>query len=225
MLVLGDKGTSISDPYWVPQEPFAEEEYRTRLQWVWSRTPEQIIISDEVGHYLFQQANVLNQSYDTHIKIFGTEAWKKLTRIAIAVAGYTVSTEDFNSIVVTKEHVDYASAYMIKIYDNHTFKLRQYVEHERKYATTDEQSVSLLQDIFTQAPGVVLHLEQEHKTSKAMLAAASGLNNDQLNRVVNMLIQGMFVKLTSNDITPTERFRLTSPQLNRATVIRRPGEM
>lgn len=225
MLVLGDKGTSISDPYWVPQEPFDIEDYRTKVQWVWSRTPEQIIITEEVGHYLFQQANVLNQNYDTHIKIFGTEAWKKLTRIAIAIAGYTVSTEDFNSIIVTREHVDYAVQYMIKIYDNNTFKLKQYVDHERKYATTDPQSVSLLQDIYTRAPGVVLHLEQEHKTSKAMLSAAAGLSNDQLNSVVNTLIQGMFVKLTSNDITPTERFRLTSPQLNRTTVIRRPGEM
>ena len=225
LLVLGDKGSSISDPYWEPRTPHTEEEYRTRIRWVWSRTPEQIIISEDVGRYIFEKANELNQTYDSHIKIFGTEAWKKLARLAIAVAGYVVSTEDFESIVIKQEHVDYAVNFMTKVYDNPTFKLKQYVEHERKYSTADEQSVELLQEIYTQAPGVVLHLEQEHKTSKAMLGAASGLNNDQINRVVNQLIQGMFVKLASNDIIPTERFRLTTPKLQRNTIIRRVGDI
>lgn len=225
MLVLGDKGTSISDPYWVPMEPYTLEEYRARIRWIWSRTAEQIFISENVGHYIFTKANELNTQYDTHIKIFGTEAWKKLARVAIAIAGYTVSTDDYTNIIVTKEHVDYATEYMVRVYDNETFKLRQYVEHERKYATTDDHAVQLLQEIYTQAPGVVLHLEQEHKTSRNMLAAASGLTNDQINRVINQLIQGMFIKLSTNDITPTERFRLTTPRLSRNTVIRRVGEI
>lgn len=225
MLVLGDKGQSISDPYWEPMEPFDTEHYRNRLRWIWSRTAEQIMISEEVGRYIFECANELNRDYDTHIKIFGTEAWKKLARIAVAVAGYTVSTLDYESIVVTSEHVDYAKEYMIKIYDNDTFKLRQYVEHERKYSVTDENSVALLQNIYNSAPGVVIHLEQEHKSSKAMLGAASGLNTDQLGRVINNLIQGMFVKISSNDIIPTERFRLTVPHIARNTIIRRVGDV
>ena len=141
------------------------------------------------------------------------------------MAGYVVSTEDYENIVVKREHVDYAVEYFIRIYDNPVFKLREYVDHERKYSTTDADAVALLQDIYTQAPGVILHLEQEHKTSKAMLSAASGLQNDRVNQVVNQLIQGMFVKLAANDIIPTERFRLTTPSLNRRTVIRRVGDV
>ena len=147
-----------------------------------------------------------------------------MSRLAIAIAGYVVSTINYEDLVVTKEHVDYAVAYMIKMYDNPIFKLAQYVEHERKYATTDDEALTLLQEIYTQAPGVVLHLEQEPKTSKTMLGAASGLNNDQINRVVNQLIQGMFVKLSGNDIVPTERFRKTTGDLNRRTIIKRVGE-
>ena len=195
LLVLGDKGKSISDPYWEPRTPHSEEAYRARIQWVWSRTAEQIHISEEVGKYIFEQANELNKDYDSHIKIFGTEAWKKLARLAIAVAGYVVSTETYHEIIVKQEHVDYAVEFMKRIYDNDIFKLKQYVDHERKYSSTDEDAVKLLQEIFVQAPGVILHLEQEHKTSKTMLGAASGLNNDQINRVENQLIQGMFVRL------------------------------
>lgn len=226
MLVLSDKGTSISNPYWEPKEPYPEEVYRSRIRWIWSRTPEQIIIDQDIGNYIFKQANELNKIYDSHIKIFGTEAWKKLARLSIAVAGYCVSTDNtYENIIVNKEHVDYAVKFLISIYDNSTFKLKEYVEHERKYATTDEISIKFLQEIFTSAPGVILHLEQEHKTNKTMLAAASGLDNNHLNLVINQLIQGMFVKLTSNDIIPTERFRLTTPHLQRNVVIKRLGEI
>lgn len=225
LLVLGDKGTSFSDPYWEPHTPHDKIDYQNRIRWVWSRTPDQIIISEEIGRYISEKANELNKDYDSHIKIFGTEAWKKLARVAVAVAGYVVSTNDFESLLVEKDHVDYAVEYFKKIYDNSVFKLRQYVEHERKYSTTDDNSKELMQRIYTQAPAVVIHLEQEHKTSKAMLAAASGLNNDQVNRVINQLIQGMFVKLSSNDIIPTERFRLTVPFIKRDTVIKKVGEV
>jgi hypothetical protein len=224
MLVLGDRGTSISDPYWQAQEPFDTEDYRNRIRWIWSRTAEQICISEEVGRHIYNRANELNHDYDTHIKIFGTEAWKKLARLSIAIAGYTVSTTDYICIDVTKEHVDCAVEYMRTIYDNTTFKLKQYVDHERKYSITDENSVELLTDIFHKAPGIVLHLEQEHKTNKGSLGAASGLDNNRINTIINQLIQGMFVRLSSNDIIPTERFRLTASRINRS-IIRRVGEV
>lgn len=215
MLVIGDKGNSLSDPYWQPLEPFTEEEYRTRIQWVWSRTPEQIIISEELGHYIFEQANALNKDYDSHIKIFGTEAWKKLARIAIATAGYTVSSDTEGNLIVLKEHIDYAVSYLREIYDNSTFRLKEYVDHERKFITTDEEAKTILSNLFQIAPGAVLHLEQEHKTNKQMLAAAAGLAQDRINSVVNQLITGMFIKLSGNDIIPTERFRLTLPHIQR----------
>ena len=226
MLVSSYKGTSISDPYWEPATPYPLEYYRTRIRWIWSRDAEQVVIPETVGHYISEQANQLNKDFDTHIKIFGTEAWKKLARLAIAVAGYCVSTdEDFQNIIVRKEHVDYAVEYMKSIYDNPTFRLKEYVEHERKYSTTDEDSKYLLQTIYTAAPGVILHLEQEHKTSKGMLSAASGVSSEQLNTITNQLIRGMFIKLSGNDIIPTERFRLTVPYLDRSTITRRVGEI
>lgn len=226
MLVLGGKGNTNSDPFWEPEEPFPVQDYRNRIRWVWSRTADQILIDKEVGTHIAHQANELNRLYDTHIKVFGTEAWKKLARVAIAVACYTVSTDaSYENVVVTKEHVDYAFNYFIKLYDNETFKLKEYVLHERKYSSIDADGINLLQEIYTTAPGALLHLEQEHKTNKAMLGAASGLDGPQLNRITNQLIQGMFVKVQGYDITPTERFRLGMASINRNTIIRRIGEI
>lgn len=225
LLVLSDRGNSQIDPFWTPQEPLQKEVYQTRVRWIWSRTPEQILIDSEVGRYIMDKANELNTKYDTHIKIFGTEAWKKVSRLAIAVAGYLVSTADsYENIIVKKEHVDFAADFFIKIYDNDTFKLKQYVEHERQFSQIDADGIAALQDIYMKTPTLVLQLEQCSRTSKNMLGAATGLGNDDLNKMLTLLTRGLFIRFSNHDIIPTERFRLGMAKINRATRARRIGE-
>lgn len=225
LLVLSDRGNSQIDPFWQPLEPLPKEVYKTRVRWIWSRTAEQVIISPEVGSYIVAKANELNTDFDTHIKIFGTEAWKKLSRLAIAVAGYLVSTdESYQNIIVTKEHVDFAADFFRHIYDNSTFKLREYVKHERQFAEIDDDGVAVLQDLYNKVPTLILQLEQCSSTSKNMLGAATGLNNDELNKSLTILTRGLFIRFSNHDIVPTERFRLGMSRLERRTRVLRVGE-
>lgn len=225
IVVLADRGNKVIDPFWVPQTPFPKEVYQTRVRWIWSRTPEQIIIPQDVGNYILEKANYLNSLYECHIKIFGTEAWKKIARLAITVAGYTVSTDaTYENIVVKKEHVDYAVDFYIRIYDNPTFKLKEYVEHEKKYSLIDAEGIANLQDIYTKFPALILQLEQYASASKQTLAATSGLTNDDLNKALARLTSGLFIRFSNYDIMPTERFRLGIAKVNKATVAKRVGE-
>lgn len=226
MAVLSDRGNSITDPFWVPQQPLPDEVYRTRIRWIWSRTAEQIQITEVVGRYIIEQANALNQVYDSHIKIFGTEAWKKLARVAIAVAGYVVSTDAaYQSIIVDKEHVDYAVQFLIKLYDNSTFRLKEYVEHQRKYSTIDDDGVTALQRVYEQAPALLQHLEASSKTSRNNLIAAAGMTNDTYNLTMTKLVQGMFVRYHGSDILPSERFRLGMQRINRNIRVPQIGDL
>ena len=220
-VVLGDRGAKRIDPYWVPQKAFPVEAYRSRVRWVWSRTADQIIISPEVGHYIVEEANKLNEIYDSHIKIFGTEAWKKISRLAIACAGYLVSTDpSYNNIHVLQEHVDYAVDFLVKLYDNDMFKLKEYVDHEKRYSTIDEDGVKILQEVFDKNAAFVLHLEQVPSTSKNALQAASGMENTEYNFQMNKLVSSMFVKFSKYDIIPTQRFRLGVARINRRRATR-----
>lgn len=224
-LVLADRGQSNVNPFWEPEQPMPTEAYQARIRWVWSRTTEQVNITKDVGLYIMERANSLNQDFDCHIKIFGTEAWKKLTRLAIAIAGYLVSTDDnYSEIIVTKEHVDYAEKFYRAIYDNDTFKLREYVQHERMYSTIDEDGISALQDLFTKYPALIIQLEKAATCSRNMLASAAGLTSDDLNKALSRLTKGLFIRYQGYDIVPTERFRLGLSHINRATNIQRVGE-
>ena len=57
-----------------------------------------------------------------------------------------------------------------------------------------------------------------------MLAAATGLDSTDLNRQLNKLTKGLFIKIENFDIQPTERFRLTLPNINKQTYINSLGE-
>ena len=225
MLVLGEQGNKTIDPFWEPITPFEPEAYQTRIRWVWSRTADQVVIDKEVGKYILEHCNKLNETYESHIKIFGTEAWKKVARLAIAIAGYLVSTDDtYEKIIVTKEHVDAAVQYLVDTYDNSTFKLREYVTMEKLYNNIDDDGIALLQELYNQNPSILLQLERLSRTNKQNLMAATGLDADLYNKFMQRLTQGLFIQFEGYDIIPTQRFRLGMSKINRAGVIHRVGE-
>ena len=225
ILILSDKGNTDFNPLWEPLEPYPKEAYMDRIRWVWSRTPEQIVLSNSVIETIMEAASDMNKIYNSHIKIFGTEAWKKLTRIAIAIAGYLCSTDNsFKNIIVTEEHVALAAKYFIELYDNDTFKFKQFVDHERKYTEIDEDGIALLQTIFDKYPMLVMQLEQSAGITKNILGSATGLGTEALNAATNLLAKGLFIKFSNYEMIPTERFRLGVNQINQDTYVERLGE-
>lgn len=225
MLVMGETGNREIDPDWRPATPFEPEVYKAKIRWVWSRNPDQIVITREVVEYIFKKCNELNNKYDSHIKIFGTEAWKKVARLATAIAGYVVSTDDtYEKIIVTTECVDEAVDYLVSCYDNNTFKLKEYVDNERRYGDIDDDGIKLLQDIYNQNPMVLRQLSVLDKTNRMNLTSATGLDNDMYNKLMNRLVQGAFVKFDGYDIVPTERFRKGFGLIDKSGNIVRVGE-
>ncbi len=215
LVVLSDRGASQIDPLWVPPTPLPIEAYQARIRWVWSRSSEQVIFAEGTAAYIVQQANQLNQQYECHIKIFGTEAWKKLARLAIAVAGYTVSTDaDMDNIIVTNECVDYAVAFLQRLYDNPTFKLKEFVDEERMYTTTDAQAIAILQALYNGTGFYVIDaLRSCSQVSKNMLGASTGRGSEELSKLLTQLSRHKFIRFSNYNIIPTERFRLTVPHL------------
>lgn len=218
ILVVAENGAKPIDPLWKPQEPFPLEVYRDRVRWVWSRTADQIRISPEISQYIVEQANLLNKKYACHIKLFGTEAWKKIARVAIAVAGYLVSTDEtYQNILVEKEHVSYAVQLFEQIYNNDTFKLVEYVQNEQMYSVIDTEGVANLQNIYNAHPSLIIQLEQTSSITKNTLEAVTGMNKDDLNKALNLLTRSFFIRFARYDILPTERFRKGLGKIERKT--------
>jgi hypothetical protein len=125
---------------------------------------------------------------------------------------------------VTKEHVDYAADLFVELYDNETFRLKEYVENERKYCRIDDDGVNLLQQLYIKVPQLLIMLEQETRPTRTSLMAAVGLDQNTYNGFMSQLIRGSFVKLNNSDVLPTERFRLGMARINRNASLTRIGE-
>lgn len=224
MFVMPEKPSDMYDPFWEPQEPLPIQVYRDRIRWVWSRTPDQVLISRDIGTLIKSTACELNDKYDCHIKIFGTEAWKKLARLAIAIAGYTVSTDEtFENIVVTEEHVNLATKILVGLYDNDTFKLASYVENERKYKVPTPESTLALTAIYGKSSALIKELEVNSEVSKSALSSVTGLSNDDLNPIIQQLKEHNFVRAEGNNIIPTEKFRKSVGEVNTKITIQKLG--
>jgi hypothetical protein len=113
---------------------------------------------------------------------------------------------------------------MVNLYDNGTFKFKEYVQYERMYAEIDDRGVALLQEIYIKQPALLIHLERMASTSKNTLQAVTGMSNDEYSLQMSKLVAGMFVRFNKYDILPTERFRLGMARINRNTRVLRVGE-
>lgn len=218
--VLGTRGPDSLDPFYTPPKPFEVDEYRTRIRWVWSRQPHQIHVSKEVYTYTVQCANEINKDFDSYIKIFGTEAWLKIIRLAVAIAGYVASTDEtYENIVVHKEHIDYAIGLLLSLYDNPVFRFREYVKQERQFSTVTDEDIKILQNLWSDSmyTKLIHSLENSSKINSRSLQTASGLENSDYNVAIAQLVSSNFLRLTQNDVIPAEKFRLALNKIDRKT--------
>lgn len=226
LLISADKGNAFIDPLWQPATPFPTEVYRDKIRWVWSRTADDVVFEDEAAQCVVQFSNDLNSRYDCHIKIFGTECWKKLCRLSIAVAGYLASTDEtYTKIVVKREHVAFAANFMRDLYVNDTFRLKEYVANERKYLEIDEAGVSVLQEMFIGCPQLLLFLDENAQATKQDLDTVIGLSKDESTGFQSRLVRGAFITLHGSTWIPTTRFRKGMKLINRDCSLKKLGEV
>ena len=75
---------------------------------------------------------------------------KEVTSILLAVSMiFSTGIKQKEVVALPPEKINIEEPdFFEKIYNNNTFRLKEYVEHERKYSTIDEEGVQVLQDLY-----------------------------------------------------------------------------
>lgn len=214
--------------------PFAESDmldafpvnaYQDRVRWAWSRKPENIIFEEGVEKYIWEQAQALNATFNCHIKFFGSEADLKLARVSVATASCVCSTDnEFQNVIVKKEHVDWAVQWFNKLYDNGLFRLKEYADEERSYAEVDDELVKVVANLYNGNTVLLSQLEHTSSATRGNLQAVSGLDTTSFGAVINELTRFKLIKWQSDKIIPTERFRKSMRLITRGFTPPRLGE-
>lgn len=220
--IFGFEANKQIDPFYEPPTPLPQIDYQNRIRWVWSRTQDQIYITSQVYRYAVEQANSLNKNYGTFINIFGVEAWQKIMRIAIAIAGYLCSTDEtYETIIVTEDHIDEACKLLLELYDNETFKLKEYVEEEKNCNLLKDEDIDVLEEIWKASSLLIEYLAKNNQTTKTNLQMASGLSNDEFNRIIHKLTRQNLIRIDKAFIFTTNKFVKGYNKMDRSLIIKR----
>jgi 5S rRNA maturation endonuclease (ribonuclease M5) len=212
--ILGENPSDV-DPLWAPPEGFTEKQLRNRIYWIWSRKCDQIKISPEMQKYIVDISKKLNDKYAGSVKIFSTETWKKIARMAIAIAGYMVSTDAaYSSIIVQKKHVDIAAILLESIYNNSTFKLKEFIDEERKQLVCTLPDIELAREFNSRYPTMMAYLEKNNNVAKNTLATIAGLDQTIFNDALKQLAKHSFVTMTQFKIFPTPKLLIAMKRLS-----------
>lgn len=212
--ILGENPSDV-DPLWAPPEGFTEKQLRNRIYWIWSRKCDQIKISPEMQKYIVDISKKLNDKYAGSVKIFSTETWKKIARMAIAIAGYMVSTDAaYSSIIVQKKHVDIAAILLESIYNNSTFKLKEFIDEERKQLVCTLPDIELAREFNSRYPTMMAYLEKNNNVAKNTLSTIAGLDQTIFNDALKQLAKHSFVTMTQFKIFPTPKLLIAMKRLS-----------
>jgi hypothetical protein len=184
--------------------------YRHLVLWAWSRKADNVIISPEIERYAVTMAHELNEQYDSDIKLFGGEAWKKVTRIAVACACATFSTDESGeNVVLEKSHVDWACNFLTRCYDNPVFRLKEFVNKDRATKTVNEAILNQMATIAKTYPMVVKTLmESLGPITMFNLESVSGLEKNDFKKLISTMSASALINVSSVGVEPTRRMRL-----------------
>ncbi len=98
---------------------FTSDLCRDLILWVWSRTPEQVIIDPTVEKLILERASQLADRYSAFIPLVEpADTRVKLARLSVACACRCFSADAKGNVIVKPSHVDFIYNFLRKCYDS-----------------------------------------------------------------------------------------------------------
>ena len=189
--------------------------YKHKSKWIKSLTSDNVVISDELGSYIFEKGIELNNIFESSFTLFGSETDKKIARLSSALACMLCSTNDYKNVIVKKEHVDYIVEFIKSLYDNPIFRLREFADEEKSYNVVVEEDTKELETIYPKNVTFINFLANTSKVNRNELQTVSGLNRDEFTKIFNLLVSRKFIKMSRDSVAPTVKFRNTYRVMNK----------
>lgn len=208
-VIIEDDGRE-SNPNEQPEvEMWDAEACRNLVCWAWSRKADQVQFAPGIEDYLVMVAHELNAKFDCSVKFLGKEAFKKIARIAVACAASCYSTEDGETVLVDKVHIDWAVDYLTRCYSDKAFRLDDFAKRERDLKTTNQAINDMVASIYRRHQTIIkILLEAVVPISPANLQVMSGVDRTPFSELMQKMVSASLINYdASKGITASERLR------------------
>ncbi len=204
------------------------ENLRALIHYAWNLKPEQIVISESVADYIREKANELSEKFgaceDLPI-VYPGDFRKTLCRLCAAMAILDLSTEDdFETIIVTKDHVDIISSWIDSVYSGGNFLLHRHSSRYKDFSFLDDsefngiiasikeymsehiernERMALIVKRLTTIPE-----DEPQKVSKASLASDNDVTGKTIQRDCEVLAKNGLVRRGRSGYSATDKMYL-----------------
>ena len=187
----------------IPKECYVE-----KGKWVTTRGISNVIFEDDVKSYIWEKADALNKIFECNFPLFGVTTSKKLARFCVALASLILNVDEtYENIIVTKDIVDYMVDYLVSLYDNNVFRLKEYADEYKSYSECTDKDIETLQTMYSKNATLFKYINGTSKTTRGNLMSVSGLEGSKFGAIFNKLISDKFIRINSDYIYPTDKFR------------------
>lgn len=193
----------------LPESKQLPQELKQLIRWVWSRNRDQVQFAPHVERYIEKTAIDLNKDFGSTIKIIGIEGVKKLARIATSIAACCFScSDDGETIIVKKEHVDWVKDFLTRNYDNNIFRMKEFVEQERKFTTTTDEINVIVAGMAKKYPMIIKLLIEQYECPHYNLQTAGAVSGDEYRHLTSTMFTHGLVQPTVKGLCATRRLKL-----------------
>lgn len=182
---------------------------RRLVLFAWTRTNEQVLFESDAEQAILSQTNRLCNEYTDILPLIDRGTTRhKIARLAVALAVRTFSvSEDHQSVLVRKCHVDYISNFLDELYSDSAFGYRDYSKAQVAANIVKDPSLVIAQIMSTKYPDeLVSSLLFSEEITAVDLADWCEMDFDLARRMISMFVRKHAVFRKKNIYVKTPDF-------------------
>ena len=177
------------------EQVFTSELCATLIRWIWSRSTDQIVFEREAIESCYQHAIEMGAVYDSSMPLVMAENQRiKLARVAAAIAGRLFSTDDGETLIITKEHVIAARDLLDAFYAQESFGYHQYSARSAHDMKQREKGKRVVSEHLASRPEIVDVLTQFRNITPKKLASYAGITETEAEESVRLFTKFRLVE-------------------------------
>lgn len=210
--------------------PYTGDLCKQLILWIWTRTPDHIIVTDECETVILKQAKRMAAEYVPDIPLVETaDVRHKIVRVACAIAGRTYSTDDGENLIVKPEHAYAAYDVLYDFYRGPGLNYWGYSDDRAKGELNEDliQEITLEFQAFDGYLKIARWVLNTVEFTRNRLQSSMNLPRNIAEKIMSFLVEYRMVKETGGKTVKTpsgrdflynlvphmERAHLTAKQL------------
>ena len=189
------------------------------IQFVWSRKPEDFILTEEAEKLILKKAHYMGEKYgsaDDIPLVSPADQRNKLARLAHSCAAVLHSVDETGEkIVTTEEHVEFVCDYLEAIYDDKNFRYNAYTQKMRQESDLTEEEKERVQqelakldyaDVGELSKEIVWAFANNDLLKPQELQDMFNADREIINARIAILVRNNFIKRTRNGFKKLPKF-------------------